>query len=161
MGCTIFFCKCSEKFKTYEEIQDHLIRDHGCEVNYKKFYKEKKNKTIAIKFYWGLQCKCGRTFTSSLCNADTKISFSGIAITKLYKLKCMHCNRFALFRDYENIMKYIRQRVKLKLIFWSNVSKLSNFDSYSEKKKLKDHKQELCEKCIKLGEYCGNIVTKI
>ncbi len=154
-----FLCRCEtdEVFDTYGDWVTHAQNDHGCYMKLSEFLKDAEEKDVAVKFYWTFSCRCGNQYTSSLCNADMIIDGFEIQPLKIYGLRCLRCKKYASFVSYQELLKYLTQRVKQKLIIWNNED---IFREYSWKpsggKELKDHKQELCEKCKILGSFCGS-----
>lgn len=153
-----FWCKCSNLYKNFNEFINHTKNKHNCFTDFDKIILKYNNKIIPIKFYWTLHCKCGHKFSSSLCNSDMEIKNNEIINKKIYNLKCIKCNKNAKFDNNKELNKFLNDKIRQKLIFWYNSNIFKQYDNKNEDKNkmLKDHKQELCEKCKELGSYCGD-----
>ncbi|CAG8505473.1 19792_t:CDS:1 [Cetraspora pellucida] len=154
-----FFCKCSQEFQSFSEFLIHLKDSHQIEqVNYSEILAQRNDSKIEIKFYWHLSCQCGHKFSSSLCNADLKIHSDKkqIELVKKYYLQCLKCGQIAKFDREKLLNKFLKQRIKQILIYSFYEEKFSRFNGERSGKVLKDHKQDLCEKCQQLKRYCGD-----
>jgi len=109
-----------------------------------------------------LTCQCGNKFSSSLCNADLKVSKGQIEILiKKYHLQCLKCKKNAKFDNEELLDEFLGERVKQKLIFSFYKEKFAKFKSETHSERvLEGHIQELCEKCKLLGRYCSEELTQ-
>lgn len=153
-----FLCKCSKLYNNFNDWIKHIKNKHKCFTDIDKIILKYNNKVISIKFYWSLNCKCGNNFSSSLCNSDMEIKNNKIINKKIYNLKCIKCNKNANFDDIKELKEYLNDKIRQKLIIWYNNNIFKKYDNKNEdlNKILKGHKQKLCEKCNKLGKYCGN-----
>ncbi|RIA81361.1 hypothetical protein C1645_744584 [Glomus cerebriforme] len=152
-----FICKCETGCNDFQEFLDHLRTSHQIKnINFTEVIRKGDGRVFSIKFYWHLSCQCGNKFSSSLCNADLKVNGEKIELLKKYNLSCLKCKKVARFDAKESLHKFLKQRVKQKLIYSFYKEKFAQFhnDSHSEKM-LENHKEQLCEKCKLLGRHCG------
>ena len=149
-----FYCKCNinKEFLEFIDFIEHIRISHNIkDINLdllNKIIPNYNKKKFGVKFYWGLHCTCGNSFTSSLCNADLIIKDGKITLLRLYKLYCIKCKKIADFK-YKNILdKYLEERVLQKLIYKQYKDVFSKYDQNKDYKELLEgHKPELCEKC--------------
>lgn len=153
-----FFCKCGVGFNDFPEFLEHVKTFHQIgNLNFQEILAKKNGFERGIKFYWSLSCQCGHKFSSSLCNADLKVSGGQIDILKKYHLRCLKCKQIAKF-DIENLLdEFLQERFKQKLIY--NFYK-KEFDKFvierDSERVLEGHIEALCEKCQKLKRHCGS-----
>lgn len=157
-----FLCQCEEKFSSFAEFKSHLQAQHNCQNLQLAYLTAGKNNTNwKIKFFWTFTCKnrsCQNKFSSSLCNADLKVSGCNINIVKKWKLQCRKCRNYANF-DHETLLdSFLRERVQQKLIYTKYRANFASYqkDNSENRKQLKNHQQSLCEKCKSLGRYCAD-----
>lgn len=149
-----FICKCNtnEEFTSFTSFLEHTKTSHNIQdLNPEKIYeiiKKYNNNKWEIKFYWGLKCKCGNKFTSSLCNADITIKNNKIVVLKLYNLQCKICEQTAQFRKIRTLNKFLANKV-LQILIYKHYS--NEFNKYNKKKEYKEelegHLPKLCQKC--------------
>ena len=149
-----FNCKCriKEEFTTFTNFLKHIKTFHNIEKLDLNLLKEiitkfNNNNKEEIKFYWGLKCKCGHNFTSSLCNADLTIKKNKITLLKLYNLQCKICKQTAQFKNKDLLNKFLEERVLQRLIYKHYKNEFSKYNTNEDKKRLEGHIPQLCEKC--------------
>ncbi|CAG8730472.1 1131_t:CDS:1, partial [Racocetra fulgida] len=151
-----FFCKCGHELQSFPEFLSHLKDYHQIEeVNMSEILASGNGRMVGIKFYWHLSCQCGHQFSSSLCNADLKVKPKKIVLVRKYRLQCLKCDQNARFDREKLLTKFLKERVKQRLIYSFYRKKFAQFNGEHSDKKLKGHIQDLCEKCKSLGRYCG------
>lgn len=156
-----FYCKCefAKEFSKFTEFIGHIKDSHNIkDINISEIIAEYNNCKRSIKFYWGLKCKCGHDFTSSLCNADLTVKNKKIVLSKLYNLECKKCHKPAKFKEKELLNKFLEERVIQKLIYKYYEEEFSKYNNNIDRdKKLEGHIRHLCEKCkLSLTGYCGD-----
>ncbi|CAG8756985.1 28429_t:CDS:1, partial [Racocetra persica] len=124
------------------------------EVNMPEILASGNGQKIGIKFYWHLSCQCGHKFSSSLCNADLKVKEKQIDLVKQYHLDCVKCGKVARFDKKKLLNEFLKERVQQILIYSFYRGKFTQFTGEHSEKKLKGHRQDLCEKCKSLNRYC-------
>jgi hypothetical protein len=152
-----FLCKCQEKFSAFSEFLDHVKDSHGVRnINFPEILAKRNGSKWGIKFYWGLTCDCGNHFSSSLCNADLKVSNGEIELLKKYRLQCLKCKKYAKFDERKLLDEFLEEKVKQKLIYNFYKKEFEEFKRERDgEKELEGHIEELCEKCKLLGRHCG------
>ncbi|CAG8478861.1 12148_t:CDS:2 [Racocetra fulgida] len=117
---------------------------------------------VHYKFF----CKCRQEFQSFSeflnhlkdSHQIERVNMSEILASgnvKQYHLNCKKCGKVARFDKKELLTKFLKERVKQILIYSFYRRKFTQFIGEHSEKKLKGHKQDLCEKCKSLGRYCG------
>ncbi|CAG8716952.1 33109_t:CDS:1 [Racocetra persica] len=124
-------------------------------MNISEILAQRNGRKLGIKFYWHLSCQCGHKFSSSLCNANLKVNKKQVELVKKYHLQCSKCNQIAQFDGEKLLNKFLKEKVKQKLIYSFYKENFSQFNGELSEKKLKGHRQGLCEKCKELKRYYG------
>jgi hypothetical protein len=85
-----------------------------------------------------------------------QVKGNNINLVKKWKLQCKRCKKPANFDQQPLLNKFLVERVKQKLIYSKYYRNFAQYHHEDDNlKRLKHHEQKLCEKCKKLGKYCG------
>jgi hypothetical protein len=144
-----FLCKCGMGCNTFNDFLSHIESNHQISnLNFQELFKGKEGYKQEIRFYWSLKCHCGHRFSSSLCHAELEVFNCNIKISKIYNLRCLKCEKIAIFDEGSLLNSFLEERFKQKLIYKYFVKNFEpyKFDFHSSKK-LEGHIRNLCEKC--------------
>ncbi|CAG8720102.1 36707_t:CDS:2, partial [Racocetra persica] len=134
-------------YRTFQRRKCHPKDSHEIEeVNMSEILASGNGRMVGIKFHWHLTCRCGHQFSSSLCNADLKVKTKKIVLVRKYHLQCLKCDQSARFDREKLLTKFLKERVKQRLIYSFYREEFAQFAGERSGRMLKGHRQDLCEK---------------